>query len=456
MDLQFVFGNPTKKSKKGKQKKNRRNAVAKRRKGRKRKGTRRSKRAKRNPEKYHIKAKEPAGKTPKGKNRYKVVHKATSKGVMTKGEISKAKAQIRMLKEAARGKPAKIRKKVASAAKAALKKLGQREASRAAVLGEVHALREIAKASTPGTKISAKARNYTKKRKSKKKKHAKRKKSKATKRKSKSSKRKGKGGRRSVVLKRRGSKVTIRANKKRGSAKVIVSKASNPKRGKRKGSKRRKNTSLKKGKSYRYSSLRIKANPLGGNMDKKEIVNLVEHHLGHTLGETGGLVLGGAVFGSVNDLVAKWGPKVPFVGAIAIKALEVPVVGKSLPNLILGMIINRYAKGTLMKNVGSGMVAAAVVGMGVQASQKGLKAMNLSGVDYTLEGYGDEPDFGSLPEGIGQDEADFGGVDYTLDGDDAQMGEIPYGGVDYTMEGYGNDEADFGATPEGLGQGQMG
>lgn len=464
MNLQFVFGNPTKKSKSGKKvSKNRRKTVAKRRKKTRRK----------NPERITLKVRKAVGKTPKGRTKYQTVHKA-SKVVLTTAEIAMLKAKRRLVLAKAKGAKKPLRKRAKSLAARMAKVIASKQGARDEAKLMVKSAEDIAKQSGPEAHVVRKSAKWTsgkkaKKRKSKKRRSGKKRSAKKSAKRRSAKRRSAKrrsGSKRSVVLKRRGSKIKIKASKGRSAPGITVSKASNPKRKKRGGrksskrrsSKRRSSRSLslfgkrksvrvrvRKGK--RKASFNIRSNPLGG------IMGQVKQYTGHETAELISLAAGGALYGAVNGAAAKYAKPLHNV------LVKVPVVGTALPTLVIGALLNYLGERqniAALKTAGKGLVGASVVGMGVNLSQQVPALKALSGVDYTMEGYGDDADFGyaALPEGMG-DDADFGGVDYTMEGDDAQMGEIPYSGVDYTMEGYG-DEADFGEIPEGMGQGQMG
>lgn len=191
---------------------------------------------------------------------------------------------------------------------------------------------------------------------------------------------------------------------------------------------------------------KFRRNPFGGDM--------IQSYLAHSAGEAGGLLLGGALYGTVGSLLGK----IPVIGPQLVSSLrKVPVVGPSLPTLLAGVLLVKLGERQridALRMVGKGLIGATVVGIGVNASTMipGLGASGapkLAGVDYTsLDGV----DFTSLGSDV--DAADFGSL-----GHDAQMGEQAYGelpeglsGVDFTM----GDGADFGELPAGLGEGQMG
>jgi hypothetical protein len=235
---------------------------------------------------------------------------------------------------------------------------------------------------------------------------------------------------------RKVSKVKSKKSRKSYKSKSRKSRKSSKKKGKKS------KTVKAKGKGF---SLLFKANP-GGAMSKLEKIT------GMSMPEAGGLLVGGLAYGAVNSLLSK----IPVVKTVHAQLLKVPVIGSALPTLIAGALLNLAGDKYKLKAasmLGKGLIGAAVVGMGVNASQlvPGLKGM--SGVDLTMgDGQlGDEADFGDT------DEADFGelisyndqaysGVDYTM------------GGVDYTM---GEDNpADFGElidlNEQALSGGQLG
>ena len=473
MNLQFVFGNPTKKNK-VKDNKNKsshgRTAVAKKRK--KSKGAK-----KRNPEVFQIKTRTKDGVNKKGKTQYKTVKKSVSKRVISRGDMALYKAAKRVAMEKIRGKPKAFRVKIKKQIAKADKVFASEIATRSQLMTEIGLLKDQAKLGQKefGDSVVTKAVYSTKATKRKKKKtKAKSKKRKSirtksakkgsSKKKSKSTKRKKRSGARRVILARKGSKLMIQRSKGKGSPGIQVS--ANP--GKKKKAKRTKTKrkssrvrTLTAGKSFslksvnkkkKTASFKIKAkNPSGGVMNK------VQQLSGYSdLKELGSLAFGGAVHSTVNKAAVKY---LPGVMAFVHKTPGLNMIAPAVPSLAMGILLNflgeKY-KNEYAKLAGKGMIGSAVVGIGVVIGQKvnipGLSG--LDGVDYTMEGIGSDADFGyaALPEGMG-DDADFGGVDYTMEGEDAQMGN--YDGVDYTMEGYG-DDADFGTIPEGLGQGQMG
>jgi len=198
-----------------------------------------------------------------------------------------------------------------------------------------------------------------------------------------------------------------------------------------------------KGKGF---SLLFKANP-GGAMSKLEKIT------GMSMPEAGGLLVGGLAYGAVNSLLSK----IPVVKTVHAQLLKVPVVGSALPTLLAGALLNLAGEKYKLKAasmLGKGLIGAAVVGMGVNASQlvPGLKGM--SGVDLTM-GEGQ----------LGLDEADFGETNEADFGELISYNDQSYSGVDYTMSGVdytmGEDNpADFGElidlNEQALSGGQLG
>ena len=191
----------------------------------------------------------------------------------------------------------------------------------------------------------------------------------------------------------------------------------------------------------RIKTVRKFTNPFGGKMD-------ITKYLGHDMKDLAGLAAGGAIYGAVNGVTAKYAKPVHDI------LVKVPVVGTALPSLLAGVALivlaDKVKAAAPAKILGQGLVGASIVGMGVNAAQM-VPALN------TLKGLG-SADFGSLQHEaslMGPDfgKADFGhagqmgGIDYTMSGIDYTMS-----GIDYTMSG----DEDFAGVPEGLGSGQMG
>jgi len=276
---------------------------------------------------------------------------------------------------------------------------------------------------------------------SKKKSSPKKKKKKVSKKKSsrKSSKKKVSKKKVSRKPRRKVSKVKSRKSRKSYKAKSRKSRKSSKKKGKKS------KTVKAKGKGF---SLLFKANP-GGAMSKLEKIT------GMSMPEAGGLLVGGLAYGAVNSLLSK----IPVVKTVHAQLLKVPVIGSALPTLLAGALLNLAGDKYKMKAasmLGKGLIGAAVVGMGVNASQlvPGLKGM--SGVDLTM-GYDDGQ--------LGLDEADFGETNEADFGELISYNDQAYSGVDYTMEGVdftmGEDNpADFGElidlNEQALSGGQLG
>jgi hypothetical protein len=188
-------------------------------------------------------------------------------------------------------------------------------------------------------------------------------------------------------------------------------------------------------------------NPIGGAMSQ------LEKFTGMSMPEAGGLLVGGLAYGAVNSLLSR----IPVVKTVHAQLLKVPVVGSALPTLLAGALLNWAGDKYKMKAasmLGKGLVGAAVVGMGVNASQlvPGLKGM--SGVDLTM-GEGQ----------LGLNEADFGEDNPADFGELIEYNDQALSGVDYTMNGVdltmGEDNpADFGEliqmNEQALSGGQLG
>jgi hypothetical protein len=94
----------------------------------------------------------------------------------------------------------------------------------------------------------------------------------------------------------------------------------------------------------------------------------VDAYLGHDMKEVGGLLIGGAIFGAVNGLAAR----VPFVNTIQAQLNKVPVIGASLPALLIGIagkMLGEKQKVKPLELVSEGLIAASIVSMGVSAAQ---------------------------------------------------------------------------------------
>jgi len=244
--------------------------------------------------------------------------------------------------------------------------------------------------------------------------------------------------------KKKSRKTTKRKTAKRKTYKAKKRKYTAKKKTSKRSSRKTRKVSRRRRKSFKARKYLVKRlNPIGG------IMSQFEKYTGHSVQEAGGLLAGGLAYGAVNSLMAK----VPGVKNVQAMLVKIPVVGTSLPTLLLGAILNAIGEKKKIKALqiaGSGLVGASIVGMGVNASQlvPGLKPAALSGVDYTMNGvtaYMDGVDY-TMNGQLGSD-ADFGSLG------DADFGEIPsnMGDADF-----GEDE-DMDGVPSGMGhEGQMG
>lgn len=228
-----------------------------------------------------------------------------------------------------------------------------------------------------------------------------------------------------------------RKSKRKGAKRKYKAKArrrSKPRRSARKS--RRKQRTLVLTKKRPSVSIRVKRkNPA--------ILNQIESYTGFKAEELGSLLIGGAVYGTVDGLAAKYAP------AVYAMAAKVPVVGTTVVPAAIGIALKIAGEKLKLKPltlVGEGIVGAAVVAMGIQASAylPGVSA-GVSGVDFT-------PNM----RGYARDGADFGGVDFTPGfgaqpqlGLEAQLGRDP-GSADFGEIPAGLS-GDMGVIPEGLG-----
>lgn len=208
--------------------------------------------------------------------------------------------------------------------------------------------------------------------------------------KKKSGKKAKRGGRKSAKRVAAGKKAA--RTRKRNKAKKASQKKHNP-------SRRRKH---RKSRKHSRRSSRRRRNPEGVGMKK------IESYLGHDMKEVGGLLIGGAIFGTVNGLAAK----IPVVNQVQAVLNRVPVIGASLPALLIGVAGHMLAEKQRIKPlemVSEGLIAASIVSMGVSASQLvpflSQKPAAQAGLLIAPRGAGD---FGGLPELV-RGRADFGG-----------------------------------------------
>ncbi len=277
-----------------------------------------------------------------------------------------------------------------------------------------------------------------------------------------------------LMAKKRNGKKKKSKGKKKISKKSTYKKSTSKKVSKKKVSKKKSTKKSSKRKSYKFTVKRIRrlkkgktirlhvgkkskkqkrysitrTNPVGGMMSKFSDVT------GHSIKEAGGLALGGLAYGAVNSLMTK----IPGVNKVQEQLVKVPVIGTSLPTLLMGVALNLI--GSKMKNkaakdaleiAGSGLVGASIVGMGVNASQliPGLKPAALSGINYTMNGVQYSPsmngvDFTMNGGQLGND-ADFGSVG------DADFGGVPSGmGYDVMDDDSDENSEDFEGVPSGM------
>lgn len=207
-------------------------------------------------------------------------------------------------------------------------------------------------------------------------------------------------------------------------------------------------TRTKGGKKQRRKFTLKRTNPRRGNPAFANVIAPVVDWTGYQVAEMGSLAMGGLLYGAALKVMNTLIPKVPFVGPVYTKYSKLPVVGQ-LPTLLLGAAIHKLGQKqrfSVVEQVGQGLVAASLVGIGVSLSTRipGLSTMSgvelLNGVDYTM---GEGPDFGSPDFGqvdFGQG-PDFGGIPAGLQGIPEGLQGIPDGlqGVEYTM---GEDDGD--------------
>lgn len=293
----------------------------------------------------------------------KQVKSMTSK--LSKAKKSKSAMQKKIIK-APIGQKSFLKKKydakIAKQAKEAElleKKLKKAEASRREAIKEVSALKKA------GFK-------------------PKKKKSKKSKKEKAMAKKKKKGGKKKASKKKVAKK---KVAKKRGRKKV-AKKAANPIRRRRK----------KSHKKARKSRKKYRRNPIfKGDIMKK--------YLGVDLKEAGGLVIGGAIFNTVNGLAAK----IPGVSTVQGMLAGVPVVGTAAMPLLLGALAKFFGEKQKIKAlevVGEGLVAASLVNMGVSASSM---IPGLSGMGALMIGPRGEMDLGRYPHLVSKP-ANFGGA----------------------------------------------
>ncbi len=231
--------------------------------------------------------------------------------------------------------------------------------------------------------------------------------------------------------------------------------------GKRKASRRRKHArkSPRRRRSHRRSkrsgkvivlrrkgqSVRIKRNPVKRYSSTK-LDSQLEKYTGLHAEEVGSLLIGGALYGTVDSLLQKYIPQAYTMAA------QIPVIGTTAIPLLAAVGVKMLNKGKIkpVDMVCEGLIGAAIVAMGVQASHliPGLAPAapaQTAGVDYT-------PGRGVMM-GYARDGADFGNVDFTP-GPGVMMGAQPQLGMQAQMgsSNASRNGADFGLIPSGLGE----
>lgn len=230
---------------------------------------------------------------------------------------------------------------------------------------------------------------------------------------------------RKVVSKPLDKKVSKKKRKKRKESFMAKKRKKKAHRAKRRAPRRKRHARRKR----RVVVLSKKRSSVVVRRKNPQVAQMLREYTGLDMKEAGGLLLGGALYGTVNGMAAKYLPQAYEIAA------KVPVVGTTLVPFALGVAIKwagKQFKVNALEMVGEGIVSAAVVGMGINAAQF---VPGLHGVDYTpsLKGY-----LGSAP-GRDPGSADFGGVDFTPGmGMQPQLGRDP-------------GSADFGEIPQGLG-----
>lgn len=469
MKLQYVFGNPTGKTKKRKKAKKAKK-VKKNKMNGSRKVAKKKTKKKKNPQKTTVKAfainkvKTKTGKTIKRKG--KLANKHTSASYATSGELHRMRASLsvaraliaeaRQAKSKAKGPKRKIyasfikklQKQLASATKAYKTKAvnaSKEHAGLRAIIANWKQEEAIIKTETTysGQKGAKVAKKKRKKKATKKKTRRKKKKtSVATAAPKKKKRKKKKSTKKSKAKKAKRSKSVSAAPKKRRKKRKSTKKKKSSSR-KRRSSKRR-SIGLKKGQSVTVKANpkskrrgRRKKNPFFGGiiMKKSNPMKVAGMQVaGYDPMELAELATGGLFYGAANSYISPLFAKIPGLGGMA------GMLGGTIPSLIAGIglnilsekISNPQAK-KAAEFVGDGLLGAAVVGLGVHLSQTLLPA-SMSGVDYIQATPGIDPDFS--------------GVDYTPDG-----GYMS--GIDFTpgmsLPGQ-NPGVDFGGVPEGLGK----
>lgn len=189
-------------------------------------------------------------------------------------------------------------------------------------------------------------------------------------------------------------------------------------------------------------SVRIKRNPIRRYAGGASLSAKLEKYTGLHAEEVGSLLLGGALYGTVDGLLQKYIPQAYTMAA------QIPVIGTTAIPLLAAIGVKLLNKGKIkpLDMLAEGLIGAALVAMGVQASHLLLPApaAPVAGVDYT-------PGRGVMMGGYARDGADFGNVDFTP-GPGVMMGQ-PQLGMQAQMgtSNASRNGADFGLIPSGLG-----
>lgn len=233
---------------------------------------------------------------------------------------------------------------------------------------------------------------------------------------------------------RKGSKVAKKRKKK------ATKRKSSKKRSKRRGAARRRSSKQRK-----VIYLRPKRKSVTIRWKKNSMATQLKEFTGLDATQFGGLLAGGALYGSIDRALARLSP------GLYQTFFSIPVIGNALPALVTGILVKIANKHLLKKNsmidiVAEGLIGAAAVAMGSQAGSGIVSSIP------GLSGYG-AVDFTRGPgvmNGYARDGADFGAVDYT-----PGMGQAPQLGMNAQM-GRDPGNPDFGEIPQGLdGMGEI-
>ena len=469
--MQFVFGNPTKGKKK----------MAKRKRSARKKSVKR----RRNPVTKTVTARKKVGTTLKGKSILsKKRTKVASRTVLSKTEIGKMRkaaagvsatiAQLSDLSSIAKGAKKKTLTARLKKRRATLRKLkgiiAKKKKDRTSAADYLRMMAKAAKEDGAlAVKIEKEFKNVpgvTMAKKKKKKKTVRRKK-KATKKRRKSAAKKKTASkkRRKKVVRKTAKKKTRRKSTRRRTKKKVTKTTGSLRVGKKRTSAKISGATKKlrkKGSSVRkkfrrgrkkYSASIRRTNPKRRNPVLGQNIFSQFKALGPMAGQMSALMFGGAFYGYSNQLMSKYAR--PVYDAFQ----AVPVVGPTLPNLLLGIGMTMASKKVKQKmasevlmTIGQGMIGSAAVGIGVNASQyvPFLSGGGMSGVQYTpmgnvsfipgggrsVAGSSSSGDFAAIPSGLGNVDftPEMGSVDFT-----PEMGEYKQSASDYGFE-----------TPEGM------